>query len=373
MATNDTRIRVTLEDQAGDELSVTAGALHVTGTVTSGGAQTDDAPFTPGTGTVTMLGAFADETGPDSVDEGDGGAVRMTLTRALHTNPRNASGTEIFTVAAPGVVQGAAADGAAVSGSPVLIGGQDGTNAQSILTDTTGRQVVVGAAAIGATVGGNPVLIGGSDAGGLARTLLFGADNADAVAVATNSIARLAAEGYVFNGTTWDRKRGNTSGSFVQGTAADGAAVAGNPVRVGGKDSSGNTQDLIASSIGAAGVAVLSGVVLDPNAGETLTVKTKAADVASSGDNDVITAVAGKKIRVLSYALQAKGTVAAKFEDDGTATQRSVEWSFQDREGVSRSAPTGAFLFETGEGVGLDLNLSAAVEVSYEVVYVEVE
>lgn len=35
-------------------------------------------------------------------------------------------------------VQGEAADGAAVSGNPVLIAGQDGTNAQSIKTDSTG-------------------------------------------------------------------------------------------------------------------------------------------------------------------------------------------------------------------------------------------
>lgn len=40
-------------------------------------------------------------------------------------------------------VQGSAADGAAVAGNPVLIAGQDGTNAQSLLTDTTGRLLVV--------------------------------------------------------------------------------------------------------------------------------------------------------------------------------------------------------------------------------------
>jgi hypothetical protein len=41
----------------------------------------DDAAFTPATTGVTMAGFFADETATDSVDEGDGGAARMTLDR----------------------------------------------------------------------------------------------------------------------------------------------------------------------------------------------------------------------------------------------------------------------------------------------------
>jgi hypothetical protein len=43
----------------------------------------DDAAFTPGTTKVHMAGFQADETSTDSVDEGDGGAARMTLDRKL--------------------------------------------------------------------------------------------------------------------------------------------------------------------------------------------------------------------------------------------------------------------------------------------------
>lgn len=39
-------------------------------------------------------------------------------------------------------VEGRAADGAAPVGNPVLVGGQDGTNVQSILTDTQGRLII---------------------------------------------------------------------------------------------------------------------------------------------------------------------------------------------------------------------------------------
>ena len=47
----------------------------------------DDSAFTPGTTNVTPFGALADETSPDSVDEGDAGALRMTLDRKLYVMP----------------------------------------------------------------------------------------------------------------------------------------------------------------------------------------------------------------------------------------------------------------------------------------------
>ena len=54
----------------------------------------DDAAFTPGTDPVDMIGATFDDTAPDSVDEGDGGALRMTAERGLHTTLRDAAGNE---------------------------------------------------------------------------------------------------------------------------------------------------------------------------------------------------------------------------------------------------------------------------------------
>jgi hypothetical protein len=49
--------------------------------ITNQGHLADDAAFTPATTRVMMGGFFADETATDSVDEGDGGAARMTLDR----------------------------------------------------------------------------------------------------------------------------------------------------------------------------------------------------------------------------------------------------------------------------------------------------
>lgn len=50
----------------------------------------DDAAFTPATTKVIMAGYFADETSTDSVNEGDGGAARMTLDRRqIMSNQQN--------------------------------------------------------------------------------------------------------------------------------------------------------------------------------------------------------------------------------------------------------------------------------------------
>jgi len=58
------------------------GALHVTSTTLDNSAiAVDDSAFTVATDSVSVSGYLADETTPDSVDEGDIGAARMTLDR----------------------------------------------------------------------------------------------------------------------------------------------------------------------------------------------------------------------------------------------------------------------------------------------------
>lgn len=69
--------------------------LAVGGTLVTGSAGlpvdgniADDAAFTPATTRVLMAGFFADETSTDSVNEGDGGAARMTLDRKVIVTPQ---------------------------------------------------------------------------------------------------------------------------------------------------------------------------------------------------------------------------------------------------------------------------------------------
>lgn len=59
----------------------TIGTVTTVTNITNQGQIADDAAFTPTTTRVNMAGFFADETATDSVDEGDGGAARMTLDR----------------------------------------------------------------------------------------------------------------------------------------------------------------------------------------------------------------------------------------------------------------------------------------------------
>lgn len=82
-------------DSAMDETNDAVRVNVVAGAGSGGTAATDDAAFTPGSGSGTPIMGMADEAAPDSVDEGDVGVVRMTLPRALHVNLRDSSGTEI--------------------------------------------------------------------------------------------------------------------------------------------------------------------------------------------------------------------------------------------------------------------------------------
>jgi hypothetical protein len=89
---------VLLDAAGGDALTDTVNnALRVNiiaGAGSGGTAMTDDAAFTPGTTSVTPAGAVFDDVTPDSVNEGDGGAVRMSANRNLYSTIRDASGSE---------------------------------------------------------------------------------------------------------------------------------------------------------------------------------------------------------------------------------------------------------------------------------------
>lgn len=96
--------------------------------------KTDDAGFTPATDKVAMMGAQADETAPDSVDEGDAGALRMSTNRNLYVQIRDETEERSALVSASGylrtsveslpeaTVKGTVAHDAADADAPVKIG-----------------------------------------------------------------------------------------------------------------------------------------------------------------------------------------------------------------------------------------------------------
>jgi len=84
----------------------TSGNLRITGSIScsncsgSGASDVEGSTYTLGTDSVAPLGGYADETTPTAVTEDRIGLARITLQRALHVNPRDAAGTQLFGTAA---------------------------------------------------------------------------------------------------------------------------------------------------------------------------------------------------------------------------------------------------------------------------------
>lgn len=90
---------------------------------------------------------------------------------------------------------------------------------------------------------------------------------------------------------------------------------------------------------------------------------------ASSGANEVVAAVTGKKIRVLGYLLSSAGTVNAKWQSASTDLT-GLHYTVANVQVPVAFSPVGHF--ETASGEALNLNLSGAVAVGGYLVYVEV-
>ena len=74
-------IFIQIADNAGNVAAVTGGALDVNASVVIDTSFVDDSAFVVATDKVMAIGLLADETAPDSVNEGDIGIPRMTLDR----------------------------------------------------------------------------------------------------------------------------------------------------------------------------------------------------------------------------------------------------------------------------------------------------
>jgi hypothetical protein len=70
--------------------------VHIENGGSGGTSSTDDAAFTVGSGLLTPAGHLADETSPDSVNEGDIGVPRMTLNRIALATIRDNADAPVF-------------------------------------------------------------------------------------------------------------------------------------------------------------------------------------------------------------------------------------------------------------------------------------
>lgn len=179
-------------------------------------------------------------------------------------------------------VQGSGAGGSIASGNPVGVGGVYNS---TMPTYTNGQRTDVQAGSRGSL----NVTLFAQDSVTAVNAI---ADNADGVAV-TTSLSRLAVAGrqYVFNGTTWDRQRGDTSGAYMVNAPSAASAVGLTPVVGVGvsslvvKASAGNFYSASVTNNTTAGFLIVYNANAAPAGGAALTASLilAAVPVAASG------------------------------------------------------------------------------------------
>ena len=94
---------------------------------------------------------------------------------------------------------------------------------------------------------------------------------------------------------------------------------------------------------------------------------------SAAGNNTILNAVAEKFITVYDYSLQAEGTVIVTFQDGAGGAELGQRWSFQAREGKLKHGipPNSPYDFSGQVNTLLNMNLSAAIRVNYEIIYCE--
>ena len=96
-------------------------------------------------------------------------------------------------------------------------------------------------------------------------------------------------------------------------------------------------------------------------------------NATNSGNTELVAAVAGKRIRVVSIILTNGGsaTITTKCQS-ATTDITAAHMLASDGGGYTQTAVMGAWLFQTAAGEALNLNLSANGTVACDVVYVQV-
>jgi hypothetical protein len=104
-------------------------------------------------------------------------------------------------------------------------------------------------------------------------------------------------------------------------------------------------------------------------------VKPAFAATGGSVTKEIVAAVAGKKIRVLAYRLQARSTnpAAGSIHFHDGLSQRSQAWDLNPREGCAVQSGDALFEFETAAGQPLNtVQTDAAHAYNVTVLYIEV-
>lgn len=173
-------------------------------------------------------------------------------------------------------------------------------------------------------------------------------------------------EGSLFHGSVVRLGQALPGGSNAIGKLAANSGVDIGDVDVTSQPARAATTDNIGAKLSTD--AIMDGTT-------ALTPKYAVIAATASGDTAVVADVSGKKIRVLSLAVNAFGDTEVEFQDNGTTTTRSGNFDMGTSAGKAKGlvlafSPVGHF--ETASGVGLDITLTQSVTVEGHLVYVEV-
>lgn len=140
----------------------------------------------------------------------------------------------------PCAVIGVDAAGAASTGPPVQVAGNDGSFVRRLFTMTNGRII------------NNPSLVSVALADAVSNTILMPNGS-----VSSSSESPISQQTFpmVFGGTTWERIRGNTLGLWVQGPVASGSTSTGFPVLMGGYSGTNTMRSFLMDTLGGHRVA----------------------------------------------------------------------------------------------------------------------
>lgn len=101
-------------------------------------------------------------------------------------------------------------------------------------------------------------------------------------------------------------------------------------------------------------------------------VKRAVIDAATSGDNTLVAAVTGKKIRVLNIVIISAGSMTIRFESGASGTALTGQMTVAAGTGFAPGFdPTGHF--ETAAGALLNMELSGATSADGWLTYVEID
>ncbi len=363
--TTDRKLHVSVQDALpagsnviGHVITDTGSTTVVTGTVTVGShavtnagtfavqesgtqIQADDAAFTPATSKVAMVGATFDDVAPDSIDEGDGGAIRMSANRNLYVRIRDNAGNERgLNVDANGAIAATVTNATAANLNVTEASAASSLTSLQLIDDivytddtSTHATGTSKGALMMAAATPTDTSVNANDIGAVAMTTdrKLHVSVQDALPAGTNGIGKLTANSGVTIGaveiaaaqTLATVTTVSTVTALTGGGVAHDGVDSGNPVKIG-FEALNALPTAVSSADRANGISDLWGRQLVSHIDPAMQINKTVNYTSTQTGATVWTPTSGKKIAITSVVIGSYGTTAARlilwFGDSGDTT-----------------------------------------------------